>query len=308
MGMRLAIVPKAGAAIIAEFGLFVEANPERDSKESDDEFRDRVISAHAPFDLPGERYQNTKFLRAHIASGDPALRAASLQYIGEFIDKAHARYPNLELVNMHAAPKRFPHPPLSPQKVPPDAVLEAGTPEAWARLVDGVRTLAKHSAKLGLTLAVENNWAYWWGVAETTPAEQVNFERLSEYWCTSPDEWARLQKDVNEPNLVACLDPSHATPFTHRKKTLEERRAQLAKFLPSGPVGRKFGHLHWNDSDIESIAGRGDLHLCIGEGSLGAAFHGELKRWALANNRVPLLEHFYSRERLVRELDYIEKL
>lgn len=63
-------------------------------------------------------------------------------------------------------------------------------------------------------------------------------------------------------------------------------------------------HVHWNDSDIQSNAGREDMHLSIGQGTFPAAFHKRIKEL----DATIILEHFSGAEGLEKELRYIESL
>ncbi len=305
--MKLAISPSAGVEVICTYDLMIECpsaieNPVSNSEEG----RSRVISAHAPFGFDSGADESLKDLRIHIASTNKELRRASLEAIAAYIREAHSRFPNLQKINMHAAPKLFFDPPVSPHKhtlAENESFPKGAT--SWALLVEGTRELAQVCKPLGLMLTVENNLAYWLGVDPSTPPDQVDFERVPVYWCSAYEEWSALPREVNEPNLKACLDPSHAAPFLHRLMDLDARREGLMAFVSDFDL---LGHFHWNDSDIVDPVGRKDMHLCIGEGTLGAEFHGKVKAWAKQTGHVPLLEHFYSVERLEKELEYINNL
>ena len=104
--------------------------------------------------------------------------------------------------------------------------------------------------------------------------------------------------------FAMCLDPSHATPYSHRWPA-PERREVVGRFL--GDLDR-LGHVHWNDSDLFDVRGREDLHLPVGDGNLGERFHRTIKQWARQDGHIALLEHFYDRDALDRELAYIALL
>ena len=241
-------------------------------------------------------------MRLHLASTRPELRSTSIQAVVSYVEGAHGLFPNLRHINMHAAPCRFPDPPIRPGVGPvprlrPDLA-------SWDLLVEAVRLISRRCLELGLSLSVENNWAYWDGIDPETPPEQCDPEGFVEYFCTLPQQWLRLAADVNEPNFSMCLDPSHATPCAHRWPPAQ--RSQVLLQYLSDPS--KLGHLHWNDSDMVNVRGRNDLHLPVGTGNLGDAFHRTLKKWAADPGHIALLEHYVDRPVLEKELAYITSL
>lgn len=292
----LAISPKAGEDVIRDRELYVEAGTILQDT-ANLVVADRVVSTHAPIWLPG-----SDGWRVHVASTREELRQASVRAVYEYVEQAHRLYPQLRHINMHAAPHQFPDPPIRPGRNPvpplrPDLAR-------WDLLVDAVRTIARLCRSLGLTLSVENNWAYWDGIALETDLPVSDPTRFVEYYCTSPDEWLRLAVDVNEPNFSMCLDPSHATPYSHRWPA-PRRGETLNRFLADLSL---LGHLHWNDSDLYHVRGRDDLHLPIGDGNLSAAFHRTLAQWAGQAGHIAVLEHFLDLAALERELAYIASL
>ena len=213
----LAISPKADEATIREYGLYVESGANLDDPRSL-AVADRVVSGHAPITLP-----HSGGCRVHIASTQQDLRRTSLRAVCAYVEGAHRLFPYLRHINMHAAPHQFPDPPIRPGRHPvpplrPDLAR-------WDLLVDAVRTIARLCRSLGLTLSVENNWAYWDGIAPAADLSTYDPTRFVEYYCTSPEEWLRLAVDVNESNFSMCLDPSHATPYSHRWPALRRREA-----------------------------------------------------------------------------------
>lgn len=307
--LRLAISPTAGAELIQEYDLLIEAScfSLEDPQWETPGMLERVVSVHGPIGFEKDAPDGYPNLRVHIASTREELRNASLTYHEKHIRSSRARFPSLRKINIHAAPSnQYFDPPVSPHK---NALADGDTfppdTSSWDSLVESLRKLSKICAELDLTLTVENNWSYWSGVDEATPVQEVDFERLPAYWCSDPDQWLKLPKDVSEANFKVCLDPSHATPYAQRSASIEERHEVMKRYLSDFEA---LGHVHWNDSDIETNRGRDDLHLPIGEGSLGDSFHAGIKRWALQQGQIPLLEHFYDRERLERELEYIAGL
>jgi sugar phosphate isomerase/epimerase len=292
----LAISAPAGERVVREHELYVEVGTNL-ADPLNHAVADRVVSAHAPIGLPG-----SNGWRVHVASTKADLRQASLRAVCEYVEEVHRLFPRLRHVNMHAAPKQFPDPPIRPGRNPvpplrPDL-------SRWELLVDGVRTVARLCGSLGLTLSVENNWAYWDGVAPDVPLETLDPARFVEYYCTSPEEWLRLAADVNEPNFGMCLDPSHATPYCHRWPEAQ-RREVLDRYLSDMS---RLGHVHWNDSDLVDVRGRDDLHLPLDAGNLGGDFHRAIKQWAAAEDHIALLEHWVDLATLERELAYIAAL
>jgi sugar phosphate isomerase/epimerase len=292
----LAISAPAGERVIRKYALYVEVG-----RNLDDPINlavaDRVVSAHAPIGLPG-----SPGWRVHVASTRPDLREASLRAVCDYVREAHRLFPHLRHVNMHAAPRQFPDPPVRPGRNPvpplrPDL-------SRWDLLVDAVRSVARLCGSLGLTLSVENNWAYWDGIAPDAPPGTVDPARFVEYYCTSPEEWLRLATEVDEPNFAMCLDPSHAAPYCQRWPQ-DRRREVLDRYLSDLS---RLGHLHWNDSDLVGSRGRDDLHLPVGEGNLGQDFHRTLKRWASEKGHIALLEHWVDLATLDKELAYIAAL
>lgn len=295
--MRLAVQSKFGEEAIVSRDLFVEAGSKEDAS-SLGALASRVQTVHGPWLFPGSD------VRLNVASVRDEVREESLGTIELFIDKAHASFPGLRVVVTHAAPHYFPDPPARPKNPLERPELRPDLAD-WGRLVDGVRRLARRCARLGVILAVENNWAYWDGISPDTDVETLSTGDFLEYFCSSPDEWRKLAEDVNEPSLRLCLDPSHAGPYCHRKKDVGEREALLRGYLARPDL---IAHFHWNDSDIRSDRGRNDLHLAVGTGNLGEAFHAAIRARAEELPQPATLEHFHGLPALDAELSYIESL
>jgi len=300
MKPMLAVTPKPGENIIRERELFVEAGPDLDGPMAR-KLADRVVTAHGPWFLPAPAPEGA---RCHFASVNDDLRQQSLDLFERYIEGAHRLYPELRVIVTHAAPHYFPDPPIRPKAGQPVPPLRPDLAR-WELLVESLQRLARKCSRLGLELVVENNWAYWDGIPDDADVESLGPGDFLEYFCSSPAEWLRLPRDVNEPNLSLCLDPSHAGPYCHRFNDVSRRREVLAEYISQPEL---IGHIHWNDSDIESETGKGDLHLCVGAGTLGDAFHAALKARALQLDRPVTLEHFYDVESLDKELAYIETL
>jgi len=293
--MKFAVPTKCCADVILEQDLSVEA------KGSDLELgalSERVTSAHAPWQDDATR------IRLNLSSVREETRQHALQTMERWIEQAHAAFPNLQVIVTHAAPHYFPDPPIRPGKT--DTLPEL-KPELsdWGRLVESMQTLARKCAGLGLVLAVENNWAYWDGIPEDADITKLGPGDFVEYWCSSPAEWRQLAKDVNEPGLGMCLDPSHAVPYCQRQVDVEARIETLFEYVAEPDL---IAHLHWNGSDIRTNRGRHDMHLCVGTGTLGDEFHARLKARAAQLPQPVTLEHWHGPDALAAELRYIEAL
>jgi len=304
MSLQFALRTEAGADLIRECGLFVEAGPNLDNPILND-LHDRVTSAHAPADFrpgtfPGSSLKN---IRLHIACTEKEIRDRSVQQIIAYVRNAHNRFSNLRVIVMHAAPKRFPFPPVRP--CTEDVFTLRPDTAQWEHLVSSVCQVTKACAELGLLLAVENNWAYWDGIDPERPVSDIREDEFLEYFCSSPEEWYCLCRDVSESNMGCCLDTSHAVPYCHRFEKEAERRREIAHFL-SEP--QHIIHFHWNDSDIITPRGRDDLHLPVGEGNLGVEIHSLIKERALELDHPVTLEHFRDRDTLKKEIRYITDL
>ena len=63
-------------------------------------------------------------------------------------------------------------------------------------------------------------------------------------------------------------------------------------------------HVHWSDNYLYDIRGRNDSHLAVGSGTIPADFHKAVK----SLDATILLEHYYSENQLIQELEFIDKL
>ena len=295
--MRLAVPSKFGEEAIVSHGLFVEANSGEDAA-SLGGLVDRVHVAHAPWVHPGTD------VRMNIASVRKNVREEALNIIESHIEKAHASFPNLQVVVSHAAPHYFPDPPVRPKDAAERPVLRPEFAD-WGRLLESARRLARRCARLGLVLAVENNWAYWEGIPPEADVAELGPGDFLEYFCSSPQEWRGLAEEVNDPALRLCLDPSHAVPYCHRKEDIEGRKETLLDYLARPGL---IAHFHWNGSEIRSPRGRNDLHLAVGTGDLGEEFHAAVKARAQELPQPSTLEHFHGLPALEAELSSIQSL
>jgi len=244
-------------------------------------FYDVIVSAHAPYGKDG--------MRLNIAAIDDDFRDMSINHLISYIETAR-HLPNLKKVNMHCAPKRW-----------QDEKQIGGQVGDYDRLIDAIRQVATFAGEHELSIVVENNRAYWDGIPDATPAEAANRREMNDYFGTSPEEWMQICEDVNLPNVVLCLDPSHsctyAQIFADPAKRVEVMMAYLSK-------PNLLGHVHWNDNELYGVQGRQDSHMCIGKGTLPLEFHRTIK----GLDATLLLEHFYTIEKLEEELAYIDRL
>ena len=300
MSPEIAVWRDVGQDNIRSRGLFVEAGAELDLPDLQ-AMADLVITAHAPWILPEAEVAGT---RLHIASTDEQFRQRSVRVIERYVERAHKLFGHIKLIVTHAAPHYFPDPPVRPQPGEPIPPLRSDL-ASWQLLVESLVGLARKCRRLGLELAVENNWAYWTGIEPDADVTALGPGDYFEYFCTSPQEWLSLPEQVGEPNLSLCLDPSHAGPYCHRVTELGRRREMLKQYIRRPEL---IGHIHWNDSDIEHPRGRQDLHLLVGTGTLGRDFNAALKARARQLDHPVTLEHFDDLEALDRELAYIASL
>lgn len=273
--------------------LFIEAGPDLDDAPPGD----LVRAAHGPWYLPGQDQ-----VRMHLGSTKPDVRSHAISLLETYIDGAHKMFPELQVVLSHPAPNNFPDPPARPGN---DTLPLRPDLASWDLMVESFRQLARHCAGLGLTLVVENNWAYWDGIADDVDVTTLTPADFAEYFCTSPEQFLQLPVDVNEPNFAMALDPSHAGPYCHRWADVDQRREVLMRYLAHP---ERIGHFHWNDSDIANPPGRGDQHLSLDTGTLGDDFHRAIKQRALQLDHPVTIEHFYGPEALDKELAYIDAL
>ena len=212
----------------------------------------------------------------------------SIDRILAFVDTAR-RYPNVRQVNIHFAPKKW-----------VDDAQSAGQEGDYDLLIDAAREIAAFSAKHGIEIVMENNNAYWSGIADDVPAEDVDWADRNRYFGMAPEEWRQVCLDVDRPNLGLCLDSSHTC--TYASTFPEERREErVLAFLDRPELIR---HVHWNDNYLYDARGRTDSHALVGKGTLPIEMHRRIKHL----DATLLLEHFYSTEELEEELVVINTL
>ena len=270
---------KAGAEQLTRLGLNTELPTSLETAGLDG-LADLATSAHAPFSRDGARL--------NIACPNGERRRFSRETIRQYIEQA-ARFPNVKLIVCHAAPKVW--------YARKDGALQQ-TGE-YALLIEGLRELADAAATHGLDLVMENNRAYYHDEFPLGPG-RADGPSDNFYIGTAPEEWRLIARDVDRDNFGLCLDTSHASTFCHLFPA-DERAAVLMRYLAEPELIR---HVHWSDSLLHDEAGRKDMHLCVGEGTLPAAAH----RAILDLDATILLEHFYDVPRLEKELEFISRL
>ena len=277
----LSVPLKVSLDDIKRLNLTVEAGTTLD-KEGLSPYGERIITAHA-------LYSRSGMGRLNIAAVDDDFRGQSIEILEEYLLQA-SQFPSIQKVIMHCAPRRW----YAESQM-------GGNIGVYERLIDGLQHLADVAAALNITIALENNRAYWDGIPDNVSAEDANREGINEYFGTSPDEWLKICDDVNKPNFFLCLDSSHACTYAQIELDHARRQNIIIAYL-SKPDS--IGHVHWNDNYLYDVRGRKDSHLCIGKGDIPRIFHETVRRL----NATLLLEHFYTIEELEEELGYIENL
>ena len=269
----------AGVDNLKRLSLATEASM-ADDIETADNFAEVLTSAHAPALKDG--------LRLNIAATDDVFRQISVNHVLSYIEMAR-RYPNVQQVNIHPPPRQW-----------LDEGQTAGRYGDYGRLVDGMRQIADYAADWGIEIVVENLNAYFTGVPDDIPPDQIDWTDRNQAYGSSPDEWIQICKDVDRPNVGLCLDSSHSCTYAHTFP--EDRRHDLVMgFLAEPDLIR---HVHWNDNYLYDVRGRQDSHALIGKGTLPVELHRAIKKL----DATIVIEHFYTIEDLEEELEYIECL
>ena len=244
------------------------------------ELRDVTISGHAPISI-GE-------MRLNIAAIDDDFRETSISHLTAYIDSA-SRLPNLRQVNIHFAPKRW-----------LDETQTAGREGDYDRLIDRIRRLGSYAAERELEIVLENGNAYWTGIGDDVPEQEVDWDTRNVGVGAGPEEWAQVCEDVGHPSVGLCLDSSHTSTYAHMFPEAERERVVM-RFLAKPHLIR---HVHWSDNFLYDVRGRTDSHASVGKGSMPTQLHRGIK----GLNATILLEHFYTIEELEEELEYIASL
>ena len=158
---------------------------------------------------------------------------------------------------------------------------------SYERMIDGIRILADHAAKKGITLCVENQ-------AQHIPHRVI--------YGVYAQEWYQIQEDVARDNVLLTLDTSHAACAAATFAGAQNRFSYMEEFLKHP---EKIGRVHWSDSRLQNAeAFYTDLHLIPGEGDLPLDFHRRIKQL----EAVKTLEQKRPEEDVIRGLRFIESL
>ena len=270
---------RAGRETLLRHGCHAEAGTRLEDP-SNAGVEDLVVSAHAPYSNPDGRLS--------IADVDDGMREASIGEIEAYIEGAGSLFPNLQQINMHCSPKRW-------------ASESRPLYGDYDRLIDAIRRIAGKADQSGLRVVVENNRAYWEGVPDDEPADEVDRDAQNDYFGIEPEEWIGIQRDVDRSNVYLCLDTSHACTHTQTVADPAERVDMMFRYLDAGDALR---HFHWNGNDLNTAAGRQDKHFSLHEDNFPDDLHARIKSWEGTH----LLEHWYGEEALEEELRFIEGL
>ncbi len=281
LGLKHPLSVTIGARLdnLTRLGLKTETTMDYPVEEAG-EFSGVLISAHAPVLLDEMRH--------NIAATDAEFRRMSIERVMTFVDAAR-RHPHVRQVNMHFAPKLW-----------NEENQTRGNEGTYDLQIEGIREIAAFAAHHGLEIVLENNNAYWTGIPDDVPPDEVDWTGRNEHFGASPEEWVQVCEDVDRPNVGLCLDSSHTCTYAHTFP--EDKREERVLAFLSRPELIK--HVHWNDNYLHDIRGRVDSHAVLGKGSLPLELHRGIK----SLDATLLIEHFYSTEELEGELEFIKGL
>jgi len=277
----LAVPVKAGLQNINEYDLRSETSL-RDNVNDFREYADVLYSAHAPTTIGDERL--------NIAATDSDFRNECILVFKDYIDRC-ADFPHIRQLNMHYGLKNW-----------VSETQPRGQKGDYETHVESIRTLSDYARKSGIEIVLENLICYWKvnDIADDTDWDQVDWRNTKEAFGMDPKEWIQMCLDVDRDNVHLCLDTSHVSTYAHRFQE-HERAERIQAFLDRPDL---ITHVHWSDNYLYDVRGRNDSHLSVGKGSIPTDFHREIK----GLEATILLEHFYTKEELHEELQYIENL
>ena len=277
----LAIPAKAGLDVLQKFGLRAETSLIENVDEFT-EYESVLFSAHAPTKL-GEEVLN-------IAATDDEFRELSIAVFKDYLDRCGA-FSNISQMNMHFGVKRW----ISDTQ-------HRGQVGEYERHIEAVRIIGEYAAKYHIELVLENLNSYWVAncISDDTPGHEVDWADKNEAFGMHPEEWIQMCLDVNHGNVRLCLDTSHICTYAQRFPE-DEREERIATFLSQPGL---ISHVHWSDNYLFDIKGRLDSHLSVGRGTIPTEFHRSIKNL----EATILLEHFYTSDELLEELEFIETL
>ena len=244
-------------------------------------FSGLAVSGHAPTSKDG--------LRLNYAAMDDDFRQKSISEILSFIEMVR-QFPRLETVIMHSVPKQW----LDENQVE----VQYGD---YNRMIDGIRQIADCAEKWGTKIALENSNAYFTGISDDVPADQIDWSGRNQDFGASSEEWIQICEDVARPNVALCLDSSHTCTYAHTFADSDQRMKVVMGYLAKPELIK---HVHWNDNYLYDVRGRVDSHAILGKGSLPIEMHQVIK----GLDATIIIEHFYTIQELEEELEYIDGL
>ena len=277
----LAIPVKAGLEIINKYHLRSETSL-KDHINDYVEYSDVLFSAHAPIEIDGQRL--------NVAAVDEEFKNYSIGIIKTYIDQC-ALFPNLAQINLHFGYKRW----------VTNSQLK-GQFGDYENHVLSIKEIADHALKYDIEIVMENLNSYWAAnsISSDIDFSEVDWSNKNEPFGMYPDEWIQMCEDVNKSNVKLSLDSSHVCTYAQRFSA-DDREKEIMKFLSKPDL---INHIHWSDNYLYDIRGRNDSHLPVGTGSIPIEFHRIIKKL----DATILLEHYYSEEILIKELEFIDKL
>ena len=277
----LAVPVKAGLETINNYDLRSETSL-RDDIEDYAEYSNVLFSAHAPIEVDGQRL--------NVASVDEEFKNYSIEVIKTYIDKCSV-FPNLSQLNLHFGYKRW--------------LLDSqihGRIGDYENHILAVREIADYAYKYEIEIVMENLNSYWAGnnISPDDDFSKVDWSNKNEPFGMYPGEWIQMCEDINKDNVKLCLDSSHICTYAQRFPE-PDREMEIMKFLSRPDLIK---HVHWSDNYLYDVRGRTDSHLSVGTGTIPIDFHKKIKEL----DATILLEHYYSEEDLLKELEFIYKL
>jgi len=264
---------------IVRLGLTVEGSHTAGLQEMDP-YADVLATAHAPY-KHGD-------MRLNPAAIDEDFREESIKTIEDFIDMT-AAFPGLTQVNLHfGCVRRF------------DPEQTRGREGDYGRQVEAFQRIGDFAAERDKEIVLENSTVFWAGVADDTSDDQIDWSTQGLNLGTDPEEWIRICKDVDRPNVGLCLDTSHACTYAHRFPE-DQRPDVLFSFLQQPELIR---HVHWSDNYPYDARGRADSHEILGRGAEPVEFHREIK----GLDAIILLETICTVDELEEQIDFIDAL
>ena len=244
-------------------------------------FAELLASGHAPTQK-GD-------VRLNIAATDSDFREESVRKIEDYVELT-AGFSRLKQVNIHFAPRRW-----------FDEKQTQGREGDYDLLIDAIRRIAGVASDRGIEIVCENHARYWTGLTEDASGHEVDWDNRDSYFGASPEEWIGICEEVDRPNVLLCLDTSHACTYVNTFPEPQRAKA-LEAFLVRPDL---ISHVHWSDNYLYDARGRADSHALLGEGTLPTEFHRAIR----ALNATILVETFPNNaEEIESQLRFIDEL